>query len=65
MVFCGSGAAGARFPAGKFYAEPYVSFGYPRMLGLGVNIGYNFQVKIRPRPQVIIIEEEREVGVPE
>jgi hypothetical protein len=36
-------SAGVRFPfLGKFYAEPYLRFGYPYMWGLGVTGGIRF-----------------------
>lgn len=44
----GDVAIGVRFPLKKFYIEPYLRGGWPTGMGLGVTIGYRFELKKRP-----------------
>ncbi|MDR2470625.1 MAG: hypothetical protein LBD09_00770, partial [Treponema sp.] len=44
------GSVGIRFPFNKFYAEPYLRFGWPHGFGFGLAAGYRFSPRKPPPP---------------
>jgi len=58
VLFSGGAIAGARFAAGRFYAEPFAGYGYPKGFAAGFNIGCVFQTGNRSGSQAAGKTEE-------
>ena len=58
------GSVGIRFPFNKFYAEPYIRFGWPHGFGFGIAAGYRFSPKKPPVPVEPPVETQPAVPEP-